>query len=132
MFLIITVLYFALANSFILNNKFYYKNIINSPEIGSLHMISGGVWSLRKTPLKYENPFLEMASKRNILNINTNNTNNQDNSTETSDVKLPPIKPKPIRPIGTTIHKSLSFNEDEKDEKIVKKVYLIEQMNCFV
>ena len=129
MFLILVFLCFTLANSFILNNKFYYKNKINSPEIGSLHMISGGVWSLRKTPLKYENQFLEMVSKRNILNLNNNNTNNQDNSTETCEVKLPPVKPKPIRPIGTTIHKSLSFNEDEK---IVKKVYLIEQMNCFV
>jgi hypothetical protein len=129
MFVIVAVLCFISAHSFILNNNFlYYKNIINLPEIGSLHMISGGVWSLRKTPLKYRNKFLEMIPKRNILNF-YNNSNNQDNSTGICEVKLPPNKPKPIRPIGPSIRKSLSFNEDEKN---VKKVYLIEKINSFV
>ena len=121
MFLIIAVLFFTSANSLIsesfirsqfrTNNNILYKNTIES--------------------LKFRNLFLEMFSPRNNLNF-FNNSNNQDNSTGTCEAILPPNRPRPIEPI---IQKNLFYNEDNKNnanEKIVKKIYLIEKINYFV
>ena len=121
MFLIIAVLFFTSANSLIsesfirsqfrTNNNILYKNTIES--------------------LKFRNLFLEMISRKNNLNF-FNNSNNQDNSTGTCEAILPPNRPRPIEPI---IQKNLFYNEDNKNnanEKIVKKIYLIEKINYFV
>ena len=121
MFLIITFLCFTLVNGFIFesfmrirfnkNNNILYKNTIDL--------------------LQFREQFLEMIPRKNNL-IFFNNSNSQDNSTGTCEVKLPPNRPRPIEP---TIQKSLFYNEDNinnEDKKLVKKVYLIEKINCYV
>ena len=43
------------------NNKSIEMNLTFSPEIGSLRMISGGVWSLHKTPIKNNNYYFTIG-----------------------------------------------------------------------